>query len=201
MENEQQTHEETTVDNTEVTSSVTVDIGGGVSIELTKEDADKFIQFRDNDKRSRQELQTNYEIATKSVKELNEKIKFTETNSEEKFNSLKEEITNSLKSEYEGKINELNDQLLDQSIVNVINSTDNIVSDETARKDLVSLFKAQVKDDASDLSAKFQEFVKAKPYFIATEQSQARPPVQRSKVTSPVPQESASELLRKIIKV
>lgn len=180
-----------------------VEVAPEIFADFDKETAAKIKSYRD---KTKEEKRNSLEAANSKasaleaeVKELKDKIKFTESNSEEKFNSLKDEITNNLKSEYESKIAELQDKLMDEGIKNIMNSNESIVQDETARSDLLQLFKSSVKDKADvDLKSEFSEYIKSKPYFIATHQSDAKPPVKKGKVSSPEPQESVSDLINKL---
>lgn len=183
----------------ETPSTMLVELGGGVKAELPVEDAKKYIQYQDSRNASHRELSSNYDMATKSIKELSEKTKLLETIKESQYDEVKAEIETRLKSEYGEKLSELSNKLLNTAVDVAIAKQDGIVTDEAARNDLKQLFVSTHKDltdDVESISQKLNEFVKAKPHFLRATSEPAKPPVNKSKVTSPTPEPSYSEAIR-----
>jgi len=197
--------EETKV--TEVTEEVTeevtqndlmeVDLGGGVKATLPIDDAKKFISWKDERQMGYKQLESNYELANKSINELSEKSKLLESVKESQYDEIKGEIETRLKGEYDNKITLLNNKLIGTSVDAAIASNESLVSDKSARNDLRQLFLGSVEvTEDTDIAEKLNEFVKEKPHFLRAQKEEATPPVTKSKITSPTPQPSYSDAIR-----
>lgn len=177
-----------------------VDLGGGVKAKLPAEDAKKYISWKDSRTASYKELENNYNVVSKSVKELSEKSKLLESVKESQYETIKGEIETRLKSDYESRIAELHNKLLSTAVDAAIGSHPEVITDASARQDLKQLFISTTKDISDEnISEKLNDFIKEKPHFLRVKKEEAKAPVTKSKVTPPTPVPNASEELKRLL--